>query len=245
MSAPAVESREIVLDGQRVAYTLRRSVRKTLGLRIDQRGLTVGVPQRTGVREVEAFIRSCWDAGLEIGSSVRSVEECLSEAANDVTVQTSLLEARRICGDPALFARFEHQFGAQLDPHAFLVAKTLEMRQRHHKFENTPYSLAYYKREDIPLHFAVAEGWTMADNYHESVITSTSGWSSFTDSPTFTSQRTISPSTTPSPIFPSGWSPWRLGGAVASRGWSSCSRRSSALIPSCSASPCPTLIPRI
>lgn len=58
MSAPAVESREIVLDGQRVAYTLRRSVRKTLGLRIDQRGLTVGVPQRTGVREVEAFIRS-------------------------------------------------------------------------------------------------------------------------------------------------------------------------------------------
>ena len=94
------------------------------------------------VREqVEAFIRSCWDAGLEIGSSVRSVEECLSEAANDVTVQTSLLEARRICGDAALFARFEHQFGAQLDPHAFLVAKTLEMRQRHTKHENTPYAL--------------------------------------------------------------------------------------------------------
>ena len=94
------------------------------------------------VREqVEAFIRSCWDAGLEIGSSVRSVEECLSEAANDVTVQTSLLEARRICGDAALFAQFEHQFGAQLDPHAFLVAKTLEMRQRHTKHENTPYAL--------------------------------------------------------------------------------------------------------
>ena len=94
------------------------------------------------VREqVEAFIRSCWDAGLEIGSSVRSVEECLSEAANDVTVQTSLLEARRVCGDAALFARFEHQFGAQLDPHVFLVAKTLEMRQRHTKHENTPYAL--------------------------------------------------------------------------------------------------------
>lgn len=39
--------------------------------------------------------------------------------------------------------------------------------------KNTPYSLAYYKRDDIPLHFAVAEGWTMADNYHESVIAST------------------------------------------------------------------------
>jgi [protein-PII] uridylyltransferase len=104
--------------------------------------LPTDLPAPDTVREqVEAFIRSCWDAGLEIGSSVRSVEECLSEAANDVTVQTSLLEARRICGDAALFAQFEHQFGAQLDPHAFLVAKTLEMRQRHTKHENTPYAL--------------------------------------------------------------------------------------------------------
>ena len=104
--------------------------------------LPTDLPAPDTVREqVEAFIRSCWDAGLEIGSSVRSVEECLSEAANDVTVQTSLLEARRVCGDAALFAQFEHQFGAQLDPHAFLVAKTLEMRQRHTKHENTPYAL--------------------------------------------------------------------------------------------------------
>lgn len=91
--------------------------------------------------QVEGFIRSCWDAGLEIGSSVRTVDECLAEAAGDVTVQTSLLEARLVCGDGALFARFEHQFGAQLDPHAFLTAKTLEMRQRHTKHENTPYAL--------------------------------------------------------------------------------------------------------
>ena len=58
MSAPAVEAREIHIAGQRVAYTLRRSVRKTLGLRIDHRGLTVGVPLRVGLREAEAFIHS-------------------------------------------------------------------------------------------------------------------------------------------------------------------------------------------
>lgn len=58
MTAPAVESREILLAGQRVAYVLRRSARKTLGLRIDHRGLTVGVPLRVGLREAEAFIRS-------------------------------------------------------------------------------------------------------------------------------------------------------------------------------------------
>ena len=58
MSAPAIESREIVIGGLRVAYTLRRSARKTLGLRIDHRGLTVGVPLRVGLREAEAFIHS-------------------------------------------------------------------------------------------------------------------------------------------------------------------------------------------
>ena len=90
---------------------------------------------------VEDFIRNCWDAGLEIGSSVRSVQECLQEAAGDVTVQTSLLEARRICGSAVLFGRFERAFRTSLDPRAFLTAKTLEMRQRHNKYENTAYAL--------------------------------------------------------------------------------------------------------
>ncbi|QYY27182.1 [protein-PII] uridylyltransferase [Diaphorobacter sp. MNS-0] len=90
---------------------------------------------------IETFIGSCWDAGLEVGSSVRSVAECLSEAAADVTVQTSLLEARLLCGNTALFDAFRQRYDAQMDPRAFLVAKTLEMRQRHTKYENTPYAL--------------------------------------------------------------------------------------------------------
>ncbi|MES2613297.1 MAG: [protein-PII] uridylyltransferase [Pseudomonadota bacterium] len=91
--------------------------------------------------QLEAFIGSCWDAGLEIGSSVRTVAECLAESAADVTVQTSLLEARQICGSTELFARFQALYLEQMDPQAFLVAKTLEMRQRHNKYENTPYAL--------------------------------------------------------------------------------------------------------
>ena len=90
---------------------------------------------------IEGFISSCWDAGLEIGSSVRSVSECLHEAAHDVTIQTSLLEARLITGNAILFSVFEHDFFVALDPKAFFIAKTLELRQRHHKFEDTPYSL--------------------------------------------------------------------------------------------------------
>ncbi|MDR2332202.1 MAG: [protein-PII] uridylyltransferase [Burkholderiaceae bacterium] len=90
---------------------------------------------------IEAFIGSCWDAGLEIGSSVRTVSDCLRESAADVTVQTSLLEARQLCGSRELFSQFQQRYDEQMDPKAFLIAKTFEMRQRHNKYENTPYAL--------------------------------------------------------------------------------------------------------
>ncbi|MDP5116343.1 MAG: [protein-PII] uridylyltransferase [Burkholderiaceae bacterium] len=90
---------------------------------------------------IERFIGSCWDAGLEIGSSVRNLQECIVEAAGDITVQTSMLEARRIGGDEALFQAFSQGFHKHLEPRAFFTGKTLEMQQRHTKFANTPYSL--------------------------------------------------------------------------------------------------------
>jgi [protein-PII] uridylyltransferase len=90
---------------------------------------------------VEAFIGACWDLGLEIGSSVRTLHDCLAEAEKDVTVRTSLLECRLITGNAALIGEFQKAFFAAMDPKAFFVAKTLEMRQRHTKFEDTPYAL--------------------------------------------------------------------------------------------------------
>ncbi|MDP9044349.1 MAG: [protein-PII] uridylyltransferase [Pseudomonadota bacterium] len=90
---------------------------------------------------VEAFITSCWDIGLEIGSSVRSVGECIEMAKRDVTVQTALLESRYLCGSRRVFASFRHANTQAMDPKAFLRAKTLEMVQRHRKFEDTPYAL--------------------------------------------------------------------------------------------------------
>ncbi|MEI7537709.1 MAG: nucleotidyltransferase domain-containing protein, partial [Comamonadaceae bacterium] len=90
---------------------------------------------------IEGFIGSCWDVGLEIGSSVRTLGECQHEAAHDVTIQTSLLEARRLIGNTELFVEFQKHFFSALDPHAFFVAKTLELQQRHSKYEDTPYAL--------------------------------------------------------------------------------------------------------
>ena len=91
--------------------------------------------------QLERFIGSCWDSGLEIGSSVRTISECLAESAKDITVQTSLLEARWITGPQSLFEDFVKRYQTAMDPQAFYVAKTLELRQRHTKFENTPYAL--------------------------------------------------------------------------------------------------------
>ena len=90
---------------------------------------------------LEAFITACWDIGLEVGSSVRNVADCVAEARADVTVQTALLESRLIVGARKLFADFQRETGALMDAKAFLRAKTLEMHQRHTKYEDTPYSL--------------------------------------------------------------------------------------------------------
>jgi [protein-PII] uridylyltransferase len=90
---------------------------------------------------ISQFVTACWDAGMEIGSSVRTLSECISEAEKDVTVQTSLLEARLISGSAKLHKIFYKAYQAALDAPDFFTAKTLEMRQRHTKFEDTPYSL--------------------------------------------------------------------------------------------------------
>lgn len=61
----AVEQRSIVLRGQEVVFTLRRSARRTLGMQIDRRGLTVSIPQRVSLREAEGFMAERADWILE------------------------------------------------------------------------------------------------------------------------------------------------------------------------------------
>lgn len=90
---------------------------------------------------LEGFITACWDIGLEIGSSVRTLAECMEESQRDVTIQTALLESRFLCGSRRLFNAFRVANTHAMDAKAFLRAKRLEMQQRHVKFEDTPYSL--------------------------------------------------------------------------------------------------------
>jgi [protein-PII] uridylyltransferase len=90
---------------------------------------------------LEGFVQLLWDLGLEIGHSIRTVDECLSESTADITVQTSLLEARLVTGSEPLFGELQRRYDEAMDPQAFFHAKTLEARLRHAKYEYTPFSL--------------------------------------------------------------------------------------------------------
>ncbi|MFW9615408.1 [protein-PII] uridylyltransferase [Aquabacterium sp.] len=122
---------------------------------------------------VEQFITACWDIGLEIGSSVRTVDECSEEAKQDITVQTALLEARYLCGSKSRFEELHHATYRNMDVRAFMTAKTLEMRQRHTKYEDTPYSLEPNCKEspgglrDLQVVVWLARAARLGRNWHE------------------------------------------------------------------------------
>ena len=106
--------------------------------------LLILLPQQASARtqaKLENLVSHFWDIGLEIGHSVRTVQECLNEAANDITVQTALLETRLLCGNAKLFSTFKKRLQGNLDPLTFHAAKRLEQQERHHRFNDTPYNL--------------------------------------------------------------------------------------------------------
>jgi len=91
--------------------------------------------------KLEQLVGLLWDIGLDIGHSVRCPDECMDEAEKDITVQTSLLEARFLAGSNQLFASFHSNFRSTLRPDIFLRAKQLEQAERYAKYNDTPYSL--------------------------------------------------------------------------------------------------------
>ena len=82
---------------------------------------------------VEDFIGAMWDIGLEVGHSVRTIQECLCESRQDITVETTLLENRLLAGIPALYHQLNAAVEKHRDPLRFLEGKLLEQQQRHNK----------------------------------------------------------------------------------------------------------------
>ena len=93
--------------------------------------------------QLECFLRFLWDIGLEVGHSVRSLEECVSEAKKDITVATNIQEARLLIGSRKLCEEQRKRCSPQnLWPSKdFFEAKWQEQIARHNKFNDTAYNL--------------------------------------------------------------------------------------------------------
>lgn len=89
------------------------------------------------------FITLLWDIKLDIGHSVRSLEQCVDEARADLTVITNLIESRLITGSAALHRDLMNEVSADKiwNSADFFFAKFKEQRQRHKKSGNTEYQL--------------------------------------------------------------------------------------------------------
>lgn len=57
-----------------------------------------------------AIFYPLWDAGLDVGHGVRTVDQCLEDAAGDFFFRVSLLDARFIAGNYTLFKGLEERF---------------------------------------------------------------------------------------------------------------------------------------
>lgn len=91
--------------------------------------------------QIEHLIGFFWDIGLNIGHSVRTLEECATEACKDITVLTNLMECRLIAGDATLFETFLNRVQSATDASTFFAGKLQEQDNRYAKFNDTAYKL--------------------------------------------------------------------------------------------------------
>src|SRR5947207_4616598 len=95
-----------------------------------------------GESVAEGILYCLWDMGLKVGHATRSVDECIRQARGDMTIRTSLLEARYLLGDHKLFdelvARFDKDV-VQGTAAEFVAAKLAEREERHRRAGQSRY----------------------------------------------------------------------------------------------------------
>jgi [protein-PII] uridylyltransferase len=83
-----------------------------------------------------------WDAGLDVGYSVRTIKECQSLAREDIKIRTSLLESRLIAGDPSLYDSFLRVMRSEVfywKPSVFITEKITDRNATRRKFGGSLY----------------------------------------------------------------------------------------------------------
>ncbi|HHH44401.1 MAG TPA: [protein-PII] uridylyltransferase [Gammaproteobacteria bacterium] len=121
----------------------------------------------TGAR-LETFLMLLWDIGLEVGHSVRTLEECREQAEADITVATNLMEARLLSGSATLFHDMQQRVGPdQVWPSQdFFSAKLAEQQKRYERFDDAVYNLEPNVKEGPGgLRDAQMIGWVMKRHF--------------------------------------------------------------------------------
>ena len=91
---------------------------------------------------IEFILYMLWDMGLKVGHSTRSVDDAIRLAKQDLTIRTSILDARWLWGDQTLFSeltkRFQDEIVSSSGPQ-FVEAKLQERDDRHERMGDTRY----------------------------------------------------------------------------------------------------------
>ena len=100
-------------------------------------------PEPARLRAVEQFFATLWDIGLKVGHAVREPAQCRALAAQDASVFTSLLDARRLAGDPGFDSLLRDIVDdpALWPPREYLAARLGERDARHARYDDTAYNL--------------------------------------------------------------------------------------------------------
>ncbi len=83
---------------------------------------------------IEYMLYALWDLGFKVGHASRTIDECVRLSREDVTIRTSILEARRLTGDEALAAQLTKRFRDEVVKGTgaeFVAAKLRERDERH------------------------------------------------------------------------------------------------------------------
>ncbi|AZO20265.1 [protein-PII] uridylyltransferase [Mesorhizobium sp. M1E.F.Ca.ET.045.02.1.1] len=95
-----------------------------------------------GEQIVEYMLYMLWDMGLKVGHATRNIEECLRLSRTDITIRTSILEARFLWGERKLYdellTRFDHEVVRTTGPE-YVQAKLAERDERHAKAGESRY----------------------------------------------------------------------------------------------------------
>ena len=89
---------------------------------------------------IQNLLYLLWDVGFKVGHACRSINECIDQARADQQNKTSLMDARLIAGDEALFKQFEARFSKdciQKGQAAFFELRRQDLRNRHQKYSRT------------------------------------------------------------------------------------------------------------